>query len=681
MLNLSIIIPTWNTAEITVKCVRSLQKYLKNFPHEIIIVDNASTDNTVAKFKKEKGIVLIQNKKNLGFAKACNIGSKKSKGDYLFFLNSDMIALDSSLIKMYEYLKNNPKIGLIGPKYLNIDRSVQGSVFPPQTPLNALKEFWLGKNAYSKYSPRSKKPIEVHSLSGGAILISKKLFNEVGGWDERYFMYFEDLELCRQIKKLGYKIFYYPQCRFVHRHGASGQKLADSSNQWRRLVPSSKIYHGHLTHYYLFSITWLAQKINKLNIKKILLLAFIIRLFLLPWIYHGDITVTYWWGKFAAEFTWRGYYDWLNFGGYGRPDQPMLNIFYVWLVRLFYLLVHQIIWFINVNIPAFPSKIMSWFFLHGNQVLLKLPMIIADTAIIYFVYSFVSKSLSKTKATFAAIFLALYLPMIYNSALWGSGDSIINLLALLAIYFLYHKKYLLFTFLFLCSILYKFSLAIWSPVILTILIYQRIKLADIIKSVGLSVIFIYLVSFPFATKNPFIWFWETITQKIMPGAMPQITSNAMNFWGVIFGLKPRLDETLVFNLISFRQLSLLICLVFYIYICVKLYKNFSIKNVLLTLVQITLVTFTFMTRMHERYTYPALIPLLLLSLYDRKFFKYFIILSVTHCLNVYNWWWIPKIPFLITLLKSEVTTRIISLIQTLLTISLLSTKLFTSKNE
>ncbi len=261
---LSIIIPTWNTSTTTLKCVQSLKKYLKNFSYEIIIVDNASTDKTEEIFKKEKGIVYIKNKTNLGFGKANNIGAKKAKGEYLFFLNSDMIAIDDSLVDMFEYLKNNPKIGLIGPKFLNTDKTPQGSIFPPQTALNAFKEYWLMQKTYSKYFPKTNKPTEVYSLSGGAMLIPKKIFKEVGGWDKRYFMYFEDLELCRQLRKHGYKIYYFPRCQFIHRHGASGKKLADSQNQWRRLIPSSKIYHGTFNHYLLNFIIWSGQKWQKL---------------------------------------------------------------------------------------------------------------------------------------------------------------------------------------------------------------------------------------------------------------------------------------------------------------------------------------------------------------------------------------------------------------------------------
>jgi hypothetical protein len=215
--------------------------------------------------KKENNLIYIKNKENLGFSKGNNIGAKKAKADYLLFLNSDIEITDSNLVNMLKHFQDNPQTGLIGPKFLNPDLTIQGSVFPPQTALNAFKEYWLNqKFAYSKYFPNKLSVQKVWSISGGAVLIRKNIFNQIGGWDERYHFYYEDLELCRQIRKLNLDIIYYPKMKVIHRHGASGTKIADHANQWRRLIPSSKIYHGLFNHYLITSILWLSQKI-KLN--------------------------------------------------------------------------------------------------------------------------------------------------------------------------------------------------------------------------------------------------------------------------------------------------------------------------------------------------------------------------------------------------------------------------------
>jgi GT2 family glycosyltransferase len=263
-IDLSIIIVTWNTASITLKCVQTIHKYLNGLiPYEIIIVDNNSSDNTQDVLKKEK-IKYIKNSANFGFAKANNIGVKQSKGDYLLFLNSDMELIDDSLIKMLNFFKKDETIGIIGPQFLNIDKTPQASVFPPQTILNAFKEFWLGqKNAYSKYNPPTDKISQVYAISGGALLIRKTLFNKIGAWNEKYHFYFEDLDMSRTINKLGYKVIFYPFCKVIHRHGASGKKLADPQNQWRRLINGSIKYHGYFKNYILYLIIKSSQVCQK----------------------------------------------------------------------------------------------------------------------------------------------------------------------------------------------------------------------------------------------------------------------------------------------------------------------------------------------------------------------------------------------------------------------------------
>ena len=260
---ISIIIVTWNTSAITQKCVATIQKHLPENFYEIIIVDNGSQDDTVSKLKKYN-IKIIENKMNLGFAKANNIGVKHAEGDYLLFLNSDMELIDDSLVQMFSFLKDNENIGAIGPMFLNTDLTPQASVFPPQNLVNAFKEFWLKVPAYSKYIPASEKPSKVYSISGGAFLITKKLFKQINGWNEKYFFYFEDLDLCRQINSHSKDVYFYPRCKVIHHHGASGKNLSDTSNQWRRLIPGSIKYHGLIKHYLINFVIWSGQKWHQL---------------------------------------------------------------------------------------------------------------------------------------------------------------------------------------------------------------------------------------------------------------------------------------------------------------------------------------------------------------------------------------------------------------------------------
>jgi len=261
---LSIIILTWNTSHITQNCVNTIKKNLRGVSYQIIVADNGSTDDTATVLGKRTDITYFNTGGNLGFARGNNAAIKYARGQYLLFLNSDMEILDSSLTKMLALFKKNKQIGAIGPAFLNPDMSPQGSVFPPQTISNAISEFWLKKSAYSKYVPPSNVPLPVWSISGGAILIRKKLFLKIGGWDQRYFFFFEDLELCRQIWARGFQVYFYPMCQVIHRHGTSGKSLAPLATQWHRLIPSSKLYHGVFYHTLLNLVIWSGQKWQKL---------------------------------------------------------------------------------------------------------------------------------------------------------------------------------------------------------------------------------------------------------------------------------------------------------------------------------------------------------------------------------------------------------------------------------
>ncbi len=265
---LSIIIVTWNTAQITKNCIDSINTHLAGkLSYEIIVADNGSQDNTKELISRLDHVIYFNTGANLGFSKANNLAAQKSNSDLLFFLNSDMELVDSSLLDMIDYYQKNSNIGLIGPQFLNPDLTPQASVFPPQTPINAFKQFYLNQSAYSKYLPSSSQPLSVWSISGGAMLVSRKLFSQVGQWNEAYFMYFEDLDLCRQIRQTKKQIFFYPQFKVIHRHGASGANLADSQNQWRRLIPGSIRYHGYLLHTAINFIIWSGQKWQKLHQK------------------------------------------------------------------------------------------------------------------------------------------------------------------------------------------------------------------------------------------------------------------------------------------------------------------------------------------------------------------------------------------------------------------------------
>ncbi|MEK7526383.1 MAG: glycosyltransferase family 2 protein [Patescibacteria group bacterium] len=267
---ISIVIVNYNTPDLTVDCLKSIDKFPPKQNFEVVLVDNGSEKESVNALEnlslKNFKVKMIFNGNNLGFAKANNQGIKQAKGEYVLLLNSDTEVKPRSIDMLLEFAKTEGSVGAVGSKLLNSDGSVQASAFRFPTIGRAIKQYWLGKkNLLDKYIPSDNQPTDVEVLVMAALLITPQTLKKVGLLDERYFMFFEDFDYCRRIKQAGLKVFYLPESEVIHHHGASGKKITDQANQWRRLVPSSKIYHGILGHCIYNFILWSSQKMLQLS--------------------------------------------------------------------------------------------------------------------------------------------------------------------------------------------------------------------------------------------------------------------------------------------------------------------------------------------------------------------------------------------------------------------------------
>jgi GT2 family glycosyltransferase len=267
-MNLSIIIVSYNTENLTVKCLRSIFESKLSLSYEIVVVDNASKDNSIKSveslFKKHPRVrtTLIRNSENLGFAKANNQGVRVAKGEYILLLNSDTLVTSGQIETLYDFATQHPDAGIVAPQLMNANGTIQPSVYYLPTITRAIREFWLrGKKFFSKYAPSSYEAVSVESVVAAAFLITPQARQHVGLLDERYFMYFEDLDYCRRTLAAGLRIYYVPQSQIIHFHGASGKDLAKQNDQWKRLIPSSKLYHGYLAHTLITFILWSGQKL------------------------------------------------------------------------------------------------------------------------------------------------------------------------------------------------------------------------------------------------------------------------------------------------------------------------------------------------------------------------------------------------------------------------------------
>lgn len=262
-MDISVIIVNFNTKKETSDCINSCLKEGSGLKTEIIVLDNASSDGSPAylteKFKNNKNVMILKNSYNDGFSKGVNIGLKISKGKYKYLLNSDTIVNKNTFKKLIDYSKDHPDIGVIGTKLILPDGSTQKSCFNFPGILYAIEEYWFGKKA--KFSSFYKENTsEVDAVVGASFLITPKAYEKVGLFDERYFMYFEDIDYCKRVSNAGLKVIYLSDLTVFHYHGLSGNKLAVKNDQWRRLIPSSKIYHGVLKHYLINFILWTGQK-------------------------------------------------------------------------------------------------------------------------------------------------------------------------------------------------------------------------------------------------------------------------------------------------------------------------------------------------------------------------------------------------------------------------------------
>jgi len=262
-MDLSIIIVNYKTKTATSDCVDSCLGEGSKADIEIIVVDNGSGDGSYEYFKKKyqkhKNIILIENDQNLGFTKAVNQGLKISKGKYKYLLNSDTAITNGTFDKLIMFADSDGKIGVIGTKLVLPDGSIQKSCFNFPTIGNAIREYWFGER--EKYSSFYKKNTsEVDSVVGASFFITPKAYEQVGIFDERYFMFYEDHDYCRRVKDLGMKVIYFPEVTVFHHHGLSGKDISSGQNQWRRLIPSSKVFNGVLKHYLINFILWSGQK-------------------------------------------------------------------------------------------------------------------------------------------------------------------------------------------------------------------------------------------------------------------------------------------------------------------------------------------------------------------------------------------------------------------------------------
>jgi len=388
------------------------------------------------------------------------------------------------------------------------------------------------------------------------------------------------------------------------------------------------------------------------KIKKLVLIGLAIRIGLsLISGYHPDIRNHVDWGKKLWQYGPQDFYENI-FWGVSWPNQPLGSIYLFGFISKVQEILFGFLTYLNKSIGIFPSFIMPYLEKKLPFILVKLPFILAEVGIGYLVYKIIFKLVDDKNAAWFGAGLILFNPaLIYNSAVWGQTDALINLLALIGIWSAWRKKYLLAFLAFLGSLYFKLSLLIWLPVFGLILLCNKNWIKKTLTFI-LTSIFYLLISLPFVHHgNVFTWLWYLYTNRVLPRQGDMLSGNAFNFWTMVFGVNLGLKESISFLGTTARKFGR-----FFYGLVAAVISGLSfirqIKNrpkfsfYMLNLVILTMGAFLMMTNMHERYLYPLFAPLAVLVAEKYISKKIFILLTGVHLLNLYNLWWYPEISWI-----------------------------------
>jgi GT2 family glycosyltransferase len=275
---ISIIIVSWNTARFLENCLASILANPPTAPFESWVVDNASTDDS-PRMVREKfpRVHLVENRENVGFARANNQVIQRCTGKYILLLNPDTLVTSGALQALVDFLDKHPEAGAAGARILNPDGTLQISSHPrPTLPRELWRLFHLDRlSPYAEYPLnkwKTNQGQEVDLLMGACLLLRKEVLDQVGFLDEDYFMYSEEIDLCYRIQRAGWRLFWVPEAEVVHFGGQSTQQAPTEM--------FLNLYHGKIKYFRKHN-GWSAAQIYKL----ILMIAAVSRLVLAPFVF------------------------------------------------------------------------------------------------------------------------------------------------------------------------------------------------------------------------------------------------------------------------------------------------------------------------------------------------------------------------------------------------------------
>ncbi len=251
MPKISIVILTYNSSKYIEELLQGLlKKYsqeLKDDELEIVVADNLSHDDTLVKVNKFKEKVrLIENKGNVGFAKGNNLAAKKARGDFLIFINPDARIKSGDIFKLASIF-DDEKVGIVGGEIISFQGEKELSCGRFYNPFNTLVlALGIEEKIGLRFSPKQDRNVDF--VSGGFLMIRKNLFDRLNGFDENYFMYLEDADLCFQARKKGFKARYSKMATIQHVGQGSSNRTFAVINIYKGLMYFNKKNYGKIAH-------------------------------------------------------------------------------------------------------------------------------------------------------------------------------------------------------------------------------------------------------------------------------------------------------------------------------------------------------------------------------------------------------------------------------------------------
>jgi GT2 family glycosyltransferase len=268
--SLSVVVVNYNAGALLSECIKSVSGQCD----EVIVVDNASSDSSLLllekDFARKPSLRIVRNLKNLGFAAACNIGASYASSRYLLFLNPDCLLDSNTTAKLIEAFESDPQVGMVGGLLVNPDGTEQGGARRAiPTPWRSfVRAFGLSRFAHRwpklffdyhmHKQPLPDHPIEVEAISGACMLVRKSIIDEIGPWDEGYFLHCEDLDWCIRLTRSGKKILFVPNARILHYKGACS-RTRPIFVEWHKHLGIIRFYRKFFQHQYPGIMMWVVR--------------------------------------------------------------------------------------------------------------------------------------------------------------------------------------------------------------------------------------------------------------------------------------------------------------------------------------------------------------------------------------------------------------------------------------